>query len=249
MANELSEWTTSEDWSFRHWATRPIGLAIVLNAAALVLACAFFRMNPGADLATSMSFFSAHEFPVAASRAGRAARTGFIAITDGTVVLLAAILAVSVVWPFLQGVHRRAMVFAVVTYLMIPGILVNGIIKPLWGRARPMAISEFGGTLRFTSPFQLSEQCHKACSFLSGETSALFTSATLFCLLVIPVLRRNMRWPVMVAVGCLAMSGSILRIAFGAHFLSDIVFSAVISMLLTLAFFSVMRPLIDKATG
>ena len=126
-------------------------------------------------------------------------------------------------------------------------MLINLVIKPLWGRARPAATTEFGGSLIYTTPFQLSDQCHRACSFVSGETSALFPCATVFCLLVLPLLRPGMRLWAMAGIGFLAISGSLLRIAFGGHFLSDVIFSAVISTLLTLVFFLAMRRFIGKA--
>ena len=204
-----------------------------LPALALIGAASAFRVYPRADIAISGLFYSPEAgFALRATPWGQMARSFFIAITDGTMLVLLALLLASLVWPALRRLPQRAMGFAVLTYLAIPVVLVNAVIKPFWGRARPSRITEFGGDLGFSVPFQISDQCHKACGFISGETSALFTCATLFCLLVLPHLRPSLRGIAVLGVAVLAVTGSGLRIAFGSHFLSDVVFAAALSVML-----------------
>ena len=120
MASVFHEDLYESDRSHQSWARRPIGVAIFLAAAALLAACAFFGVYPGVDLSMSALFFNADTgFTVSTSWTGRAARTGFIVLTDGCMVLLITVLATSVIWPFPRRLHRRAIAFAVLTYLVI----------------------------------------------------------------------------------------------------------------------------------
>ena len=54
-----------------------------------------------------------------------------------------------------------------------PGLVVNGVLKAFWGRARPSQILEFGGAAQFTPPVQIADQCARNCSFVSGEASGV----------------------------------------------------------------------------
>lgn len=229
------------------WIAVRIDRAIVFGVATLVGCALIFLAFPGIDLAVSGIFFNPTlGFPVGQAWLGRAARAACITLTDGTILVTLALLMGSFYWPPLRDLPRREMAFSVLTYLMIPGILVNAVIKPIWGRARPINITEFGGNLRFTAPFEVSDQCHSACSFVSGETSALFTVATLLVLLVVPRLPPSNREQAIALIALIALSASALRIAFGAHFLSDVVFAALISVVLTLLSYKVLRPDIAK---
>src|SRR5207244_1595195 len=42
--------------------------------------------------------------------------------------------------------HRRACALIVLALALGPGLLVNGILKPLWGRPRPHQVQVFGGS-------------------------------------------------------------------------------------------------------
>ena len=100
------------------------------------------------------------------------------------------------------------------------GLLVHGVFKDHWGRARPVQVEAFGGQATFTSPLQPSQACRSNCSFVSGHAGtgfALIAVGTLGCLAT----RRRWFW-----IGTLggAVLGS-LRIAQGGHFLSDILFA------------------------
>ena len=100
-----------------------------------------------------------------------------------------------------------------------PGVVANVIFKEHWGRARPAQIQDFGGSKQFTPPMVLSNQCSRNCSFVSGDPSAGFYLHTFAY-----VARRRQRTIFYggIAIGLLI---GVLRIAQGAHFFSDVLFS------------------------
>ncbi|KQT65785.1 MULTISPECIES: phosphatase PAP2 family protein [unclassified Aureimonas] len=113
----------------------------------------------------------------------------------------------------------HAVLFVLAFYAAGPGLLVNGL-KTLVGRARPRDIAEFGGADLFTPAWQASSACSGNCSFPSGEAgSALAMLALVF--LLPPASRR----PALYVLVPFVVAVSLNRIAFGAHFFSDVVLS------------------------
>ena len=55
------------------------------------------------------------------------------------------------------------------------GVIVNFILKGLWGRARPEDVIQYGGTQTFTPWFQFSDACMNNCSFVSGDAAVGFS--------------------------------------------------------------------------
>jgi lipid A 4'-phosphatase len=114
--------------------------------------------------------------------------------------------------------RRPAALHLVLVMLLGPGLLVNGVFKDHWGRARPVHVQEFGGEARFTPAWIMSDQCGKNCSFVCGDASVGFA-------LLAPAFfsRRRRFW---LATG-LAAGGALglMRMAQGGHFFSDVVFS------------------------
>lgn len=115
----------------------------------------------------------------------------------------------------------RAAAFLLSSLLLGPGLLVNVILKEHWGRARPSQIVAFGGTAHYTPPLMMSDQCAGNCSFSSGH-GALGFWVTALALLAPPRWRPH-AMAAALAFGCLV---GFARIAQGAHFLSDTLFSA-----------------------
>ena len=212
--------------------------ALYWLAGAFAAAIAVFALFPQLDIATSSLFGGATGFPLRPSVLWEDVRQFFIIVSNGSIMLLLACWLV----PRLRkapeqgrGAFCQIAGFGALAYLLIPGVLVNGMIKPLWARAWPYNTDVFGGTFGFTSPFELGGQCHGACSFVSGETSALVTCATLAALFFVPMLAAKWRIPSLWTIWGMAGFGSLLRIAVGAHFLSDVVFSAILSSTVVLA--------------
>jgi lipid A 4'-phosphatase len=105
-----------------------------------------------------------------------------------------------------------------------PGLIVNGIMKEHWGRARPRTILEFGGDAAYSPVWWISDQCDRNCSFVSGE------AASAFWLVTIAFLVRKELSPAVAAITFVfAAAVSFTRIAVGAHFLSDVVIAWLIT--------------------
>jgi lipid A 4'-phosphatase len=103
-----------------------------------------------------------------------------------------------------------------------PGLVANVILKDHFGRPRPKQVIEFGGSKSFAPALIPSEQCASNCSFISGEAASTF----LPFYAASAVLPQAAPW--LLAVGTLCgMASGLVRMAQGAHFLSDIVFAAV----------------------
>ena len=102
-------------------------------------------------------------------------------------------------------------------------IVVNLLLKNLWGRSRPGDILEFGGNGVFSPWFQISNSCASNCSFVSGDASVGFSIIALF------FLTKNLVYfwlALLVGFGI-----GFIRILEGAHFLSDVVLAATILFL------------------
>ncbi|QTK80894.1 PA-Phosphatase Related Phosphoesterase [Agrobacterium tumefaciens] len=205
---------------------------VTLVALALVILFATF---PSIDLRFSALFFS----PVGQPWPGLEPVPDRIRDTLREGVELAAFLAFVMLvgnlrLAALQRTGWRVWAFLCGPVILCAGLLVNGVLKAMIGRARPFSVTEFGGHQLFTPPFQFSTQCYSNCSFSSGETALIASFFLPLCVLLWPRLERRGR---LVAGGLAAamivlMSG--LRIAAGGHFLSDVVMSILFSALTTL---------------
>jgi lipid A 4'-phosphatase len=136
-------------------------------------------------------------------------------------------------------VPARIWAYVLALFLIGPGLIVNGLLKAHWGRARPFMVTEFGGTARFTPPWQITDQCTRNCSFVSGEGAGSMAMA-ISLLLILFLLRHKL--PALVyrlgqgaTLAMLAFTG-FQRVASGGHFLSDVllswVFTGVIALIL-----------------
>jgi membrane-associated phospholipid phosphatase len=115
-------------------------------------------------------------------------------------------------------------VFLVAAAVLGPGLIANTVLKDHWGRARPSQIEAFGGTRQFTPAPLPATQCERNCAFVSGHAALAF-SVVSFALLL-PAGRRR-RLAIATALGFGAVVG-IVRMAAGAHFLSDVVYAGLI---------------------
>ena len=130
---------------------------------------------------------------------------------------------------WLWKINTRVMLFTTGSMLLGPILIVNGIFKSLWGRARPFQIIEFGGNKNFTSPLIISDQCDWDCSFMSGHTAVIFWSLALAMLLP----HHYRKWGITIVI-LLGIATGVARIAQGYHFFSDVFFSATITYALIL---------------
>lgn len=119
-----------------------------------------------------------------------------------------------------------------------PGLIVNGLMKAHWGRPRPVHVDVFGGDAVYQMVWVISDWCDRNCSFVSGEASS--SAWLVAAALVAPK-------PVRLAATATALvyagSLSLNRIAFGGHFLSDVVLAWLICGLV----FAILHRLIPEA--
>ncbi|MDP3405108.1 MAG: phosphatase PAP2 family protein [Brevundimonas sp.] len=182
----------------------------------------YFLLVPGVDLATSALFFSTDGFALAQNPVLRALRKSSSWVMG--LMLLGLIGAVLTgLWRGrgrLGGPARRGAVL-LAGLALGSGLLVNGLFKSLWGRARPIQIDTFGGPADFTPAWWISDNCASNCSFVSGEASS---AAWMVAVVVLMVPAAHRRWAlpaVLVYAGALSLN----RLVFGGHFLSDILLS------------------------
>ncbi|MEM7619136.1 MAG: phosphatase PAP2 family protein [Pseudomonadota bacterium] len=120
--------------------------------------------------------------------------------------------------------------FLTLCLIIGPGLVANTLLKDNWGRARPHYIQQFDGQQKFTPVMQVSDQCQRNCSFISGEAAMIFVG--FFALaLIFPLHAQNL-----IFYGILAgMASGAVRILQGGHFLSDVLFSGIIMALVVSA--------------
>lgn len=116
-----------------------------------------------------------------------------------------------------KQVNRRLATFLLVVLFVGPGLIVNGVWKEHWGRARPFEVQNFGGEHHYTPPMQPAQECDTNCSFVSGHAAMGFYWLSLAWVFK----RRYWLW-LGLFLGSFVGFGRILQ---GNHFLSDIVFS------------------------
>jgi lipid A 4'-phosphatase len=212
---------------------------------AFVSLSALFLLWPEIDLAVSRPFYVPGQgFPLAEAAWAEALRWLIWRMSEGVVALSLLLLGLAAIRRSLGSLGAREGGFILLLYGLGPGLLVNGILKSYWGRARPASVTEFGGTLDFTPPLLIADECTRNCSFVSGEGAA----AVALCISLIVILSRFrdrlspflFRALVSVAV-FIALAGSLLRIAAGRHFLSDTLFAAVLVLAIAAALAPLLR--------
>lgn len=198
-----------------------VGLALATLAAAIL-----FVGFPEIDLAVSRALFlGERRFWLTDAPFALAVNAALPTIVLATV---AAILCAAVVGRIrrVPALAFRRMLFLVLSFATGPGLIVNVLLKEHWGRARPNDIADFGGAARFTPALIPADQCPGNCSFVSGDVSIAFAYVAI-ALLLPP------RWRLAgIAVAlCFGSFVAMLRLMQGAHFLSDVVFAALFTLL------------------
>jgi lipid A 4'-phosphatase len=121
--------------------------------------------------------------------------------------------------------HRGKVAALLLVVLALgPGLVVNGILKEHWGRARPRDVSQFGGDRSFTPALVIADECERNCSFSAGHPSAGFALAALAYVWA----SRRRRWAIIASATAFGLLVGLARVAAGGHFLSDVLFSGVI---------------------
>jgi lipid A 4'-phosphatase len=196
----------------------------------LALICAsalIFALSPQIDLAVARFFYADGGF-IGHTLFERFARA-FFNVTPFVVLAgfgaLYAFRRYGVATPYAPS--GRALVFLIATMAIGPGLVVNLGMKDHLHRPRPIQTQEFGGTDEFRPWYRFDGACSKNCSFVSGEAAEGFW-------MVAPALLAPPPWTGL-AIGAALMFGaatSLLRMAFGGHYLSDVVLAALIMLLI-----------------
>jgi hypothetical protein len=131
---------------------------------------------------------------------------------------------------------QAALVLAVM--VLGPGLMVNAVLKEHWGRPRPHQTLDLGGTQDFVPPLAMGAQ-RSGKSFPCGHSSVGFALAVFYLIWR----RRRPRLARVALVGALVVGGllGVGRMAAGDHFLSDVIWSAVIVYGVALALYQWMR--------
>lgn len=118
--------------------------------------------------------------------------------------------------------RRHAALYLLLVALLGPLLLVNGVFKEHWGRARPSQVVEFGGAKQFTRAAVPADQCEKNCSFVSGHAAAGF-----YILALAFVLPRRRKFWFVLGTG-LGLGIGFVRVVQGGHFFSDVIFCGIV---------------------
>ncbi|MBT5414563.1 MAG: phosphatase PAP2 family protein [Rhodospirillaceae bacterium] len=127
---------------------------------------------------------------------------------------------------YLWVLDWRAIAYIIAVIALGPGLIVNGVLKEHWGRARPSHTVDFGGAKTYSPPLVIADQCDGNCSFVSGDAAWGFAFVTF------GFLGRTRRQRLVGFAGGLAFGTTmgLLRIAQGGHYLSDIFYSGLITV-------------------
>jgi membrane-associated PAP2 superfamily phosphatase len=203
------------------------GLLIALAIAAAV--GLVLGLRPDLDLAFAAPFFDA-------ARGGfwRSYDPFFLRLRDAATWLIALVAVPAVVALVLKlarprrpmRIPGRAAILMLVTLALAPGVVANLVFKENWHRPRPIDVTEFGGAEHFRPWWDPRGDCPKNCSFVAGEPSGAFWTLA-------PALLAPAPWRVAATGAALAFGAAVglLRMAAGAHFLSDVVFAGVLTFL------------------
>jgi lipid A 4'-phosphatase len=201
---------------------------IVALALALVIGLVF-GIDPELDLKVTSWFYdeASRSFPLKFNLLAAIARHGAMVIA--WLLALPAIVALLVKLarpdrPLLMS--GRAIVFLLLTLVLSAGVLTNLTFKSYWGRPRPVAVTQFNGDKAFVPWWDPRGGCARNCSFFSGEGATAFWTYAPAALAPPPW--RPLAYAAATVFG---VTTSLLRIAFGGHFFTDVTIAGLVTFL------------------
>jgi len=210
-----------------------LGEPVTVAAVVLAALSAYFVVLPGVDLAVAGLFHSPDAgFALADNIVLKALRqSSTYALMMIVLGLLGEVaLGLRAQSGRFRSYSRRALVL-LAGLAIGPGLIVNGLLKSMWGRPRPVQVDLFGGDAAFSPAWAISDGCASNCSFVSGEASSAAWMVAAVWLMTPPELRR---WTVPAALAY-GVALSVNRMAFGGHFLSDTLLSwAIVGLVLAI---------------
>jgi lipid A 4'-phosphatase len=203
------------------------GLFIAL-ALALVIGL-LFGIYPELDLKLAALFYdpATGYFPLKHNTLAAIARDGAMWIAWGLALPAIVALVVKLARPdrplLMSG---RAIVFLLATLVLSAGVLTNLTFKSYWGRPRPVVVTQFNGDMQFVPWWDPRGGCGRNCSFFSGEGATAFWTYA-------PAALTPPAWRPL-AYGAVTLFGvitSVLRMAFGGHFFTDVAAAGLVTFL------------------
>lgn len=196
--------------------------ALLAGSLAVV---ALFALWPGLDLGLAGLLYSGKNSFAGRSPTGEFGRwIGYMA----PFLILALVLAAYGVKRWLLGdapaaPSGRDVLFVGLSMLIGPGLIVNLGMKDNLHRPRPTQIVEFGGGREFRPYWRFDGACPKNCSFPSGEAAEAFW-------MLAPASLAPPPWRGPAIAGALAFGAAVgaMRMAFGGHFLSDVLIAGLV---------------------
>ena len=207
---------------------RTFSLWLIL--AGLVVVGTVFALYPALDVGMSSYFFDNvyNPFPLGDTPVAVSLRNLNSAVDIAFGIGLAAAVLLTYLRPSRPPLmSRRTVIFLLVTFVVAPVLIANGVFKENWSRPRPSHLTQYGGAATFVPWWDPRGTCQKSCSFFSGEVSA--AAWTMAPAVLVPG-----------ALGVVAIVASVaftaviafVRMAQGAHFFSDAAFAALFTWLI-----------------
>jgi lipid A 4'-phosphatase len=203
------------------------GLFIALGLAAFV--GLLFGVYPELDLKLASLFYDAasRTFPLKLNALAAFARDAAMWIAWALAAPALVALVVKLWRPdqklLMPG---RAMVFLLVTLVLSAGILTNLTFKSYWGRPRPVVVTQFNGPQKFVAWWDPRGSCGRNCSFFSGEGATAFWTYAPAALA--PPAWRPLAYAAATLFGVVT---SLLRMAFGGHFFTDVTAAGLVTFI------------------
>src|SRR3954454_20842086 len=203
------------------------GLVIALGLS-LVIGL-LFGIFPELDLKLAALFYdsTSASFPLKQSGLAAVARDGAMWIAWALALPALIAIVAKLLRPYRPMlVPGRAAVFLLVTVLLSAVVLTNLTFKSYWGRPRPVMVSELNGPWQFVPWWDPRGECGRNCSFFSGEGATAFWTYA-------PAALTPPTWrPLAYAAATLfGIATSVLRMAFGGHFFTDVAAAGLVSFL------------------
>lgn len=216
---------------------KPFWVPLALIVAMIVTA-AVFAIAPGLDLAAAAVFYKGHGTFVAETPLGNAVRrvvywVPAVLAALLTLLYLARRFGLTQVW----APTGRGVAVLLLTFAIGPGLIANVLLKNHSHRPRPYQTIEFGGNEPFRPFDRFDGACKRNCSFVSGEGSAAFWTIVPALLIPPPLQTGALAASLVFGAG---VAG--LRMAFGAHYLSDTLFAALFTWFASWLVWVLVRP-------
>jgi lipid A 4'-phosphatase len=203
------------------------GLLIALGLALAV--GLLFGIYPELDLKLAALFYdtTSKSFPLKHDTLAAIVR-------DGAMYIAWALALPAMIAPFIKLLRPdkpllipgRAIIFLVVTLFLSAGVLTNLTFKSYWGRPRPVVVTQFNGAQDFVPWWDPRGSCGRNCSFFSGEGATAFWTYAPAALA--PPAWRPLAYSAATLFGVVT---SVLRMAFGGHFFTDVAAAGLVTFL------------------